>query len=70
MKIEIEDHELNKLLEAIKSLTEEISKLRLQPPIYSIVSQPYIYPYPIPGYIPQPYISPTVCGLSTSNTYG
>ena len=74
MKIEIEDTELHKLVESIKLLTEEVSKLRQQQPIQQVVYNPPIY-YVYPNYAPPtyPYWIPNYMGntnLQTSNTIG
>jgi hypothetical protein len=73
MKIEIEDTELHKLVESIKLLTEEISKLRQQQPIQQVVYNPPVYVYP--NYVPpaSPYWIPNYMGttnLQTFNTTG
>jgi hypothetical protein len=76
MKIEIEDTELHKLVESIKLLTEEISKLRQLIP--QVVYNPPVY-YVYPNYVPPAYpywvpCSPPVytgtTNLQTSNTIG
>ena len=67
MKIEIEDTELHKLVESIKLLTEEVSKLRQQQPIQQVVYNPPIYVTTYPYWIPN-YMGNT--NLQTSNTIG
>ena len=62
MKIEIEDTELHKLVESIKLLTEEISKLRQQQLIQQVVYNPPVY------YVPPVSQWPT--NLQTSYTIG
>jgi hypothetical protein len=67
MKIEIEDTELHKLVESIKLLTEEISKLRQQQLIPQVVYNPPVY------YVPPVYQWPNnqwPNNLQTSNTIG